>query len=310
MRRAVAISFVIGWALALILLAPDIKHFLLTHPWWHSLLAAVPELAVPVLAGFELRHSAEANTLRAEANDLRTEANRRRAEATELQLQIGKLTAQLGAERNEHLQQIAENTKKPITQAEKRANILRKYIGANIAVSERQGYVATTPQLVEVSNDNIASLFIPYSNTTGRAFLFNVHCDDLEITEIPQGNCPIRLKVLKRYGADVLLGEITKWEDRDQPAAIPVFSKGDCVGYATFVKPGSPETRTLYVYASKDGTNSFLLVTSTGQTPTGNNVEISKQFAVMYVEYLAAGFHRSTAASGSSKQYPVYLSQY
>ena len=209
-----------------------------------------------------------------------------------------------------HLQQIAENTRKPVTQAERKADILRKYLGANVSVSEGPGGWPNAPELVEVNNDNIVSLFTPHGYSSGRASSVNVHCDDLEITEIPQGSCPIRLKVLKRHGDPVRLGEITKWADRFQKEAVPVFAKGDCVGYVTFAKPGSPERRSLYVYESKDGANSFLLEASTGETPTGDNVEISKRFAIMYVEYLAAGFTRSSASSGGGQRYPLFLSQY
>src|SRR5258708_11157404 len=106
MRRPLAVAAVLGTVFVLILLWSDIKDFLWTHPWWHSFLVAVPVICSTILACLELRHSGEANTLRAEANRLR-------AEAIELQNQIGNLSAQLAAERNEHLQQIAENTKKP-----------------------------------------------------------------------------------------------------------------------------------------------------------------------------------------------------
>jgi len=303
MRRAVVIAAIIGWVFALILFWPDIKDFLWTHPWWHSFLVAIPGIAVPILAWFELRHSAEANALRADANRLRAEAN-------VLQDQIGQLTVELNAERNAHLQQIAENTKKPVTQAERNANILRRHLGANVAVSEGQGGWPTAPEIVEVSDDNIVSLFTPHGYSSGRAFCVNVHCDDLEIIEIPQGSCPIRLKVLKRHGDPVQLGEITKWADRFQKEAVPVFAKGDCVGSVTFAKPGSPERRSLYVYASKDGDNSFLLEASTGERPMGDNVEISKRFAVQYVEYLAAGFTRSSASAGGGQRYQLFLPQY
>jgi hypothetical protein len=146
MRRAVAIAAVIGWLFAFFLLLPDIKNFLQTHPLWYVLLAAVPGIALLVLAWFGLRDSAEANTLRADANRLRSEQNA-------LQNQIGELTAELAAERNKHLQEIAENTK--------------------------------------------------------------------------------------------------------QPADIPVFAKGGMAYHAAYSK-GSSERRTLYVYAAKDGSNSFL----------------------------------------------------
>jgi hypothetical protein len=187
MRRTVAIAAIIGWVFALFLLLPDIKNFLLTHPWWHSLLAAVPGIAVLVLAWFELRDSAEANTLRADANRLRSEQN-------DLQNQIGELTAELAAERNKHLQQIAENTK---------------------------------------------------------------------------------------------------------PADIPAFAKGGMAYHATYSK-GASERRTIYVYAAKDGSNSFLLEASTGQRALGNNEEISKRFSVLQIEFESAGFERTNSGTGGT----------
>jgi hypothetical protein len=188
MRRAVAIAAIIGWVFTLFLLLPDIKNFLLTHPLWHSLLAAVPAIAVPVLAWFELRHSAEANTLPADASRLRSEQN-------DLQNQIDKLTAELAAGRNKHLQEIAANT--------------------------------------------------------------------------------------------------------DKPADIPVFAKGGMAYHAAYSK-GSSERRTIYVYAAKDGSNSFLLEASTGQRITGNNEEISKRFSVLQIEYEAAGFVRTNSGTGGT----------
>ena len=188
MRRAVAIAAIIGWVFTLLLLLPDIKTFLLMHPWWDSLLAAVPGIAVPVLAWFELRHSAEANTVRADANRLRSEQN-------DLQNQIGELTSELAAERNKHLQPIAENTK---------------------------------------------------------------------------------------------------------PADIPVFTKGGMAFHATYSSKGSSEKRTIYVYAAKDGSNSFLLEASTGQRITGNNEEISKRFSVLQIEFEAAGFDRTNSGTGGT----------
>jgi hypothetical protein len=65
-RRAVAISSILALILAVFLLRSDIKNFLLIHPWWQSLIASLPGIAVPVLAYFELRHSGEANSLRTE----------------------------------------------------------------------------------------------------------------------------------------------------------------------------------------------------------------------------------------------------
>lgn len=188
MRRTVAIAAVIGWMFAFFLLLPDIKNFFLTHPLWYSLLAAVPGVAVLVLAWFELRGSAEANTLRADRNRLRSEQNA-------LENQLAELTAELAAERNKHLQEVAEN---------------------------------------------------PH-----------------------------------------------------EPADIPVFAKGGMAYHATYNK-GSSDRRTIYVYAAKDGSNSFLLETSTGQRVTGNNEEISKQFSVLQIENEAAGFERTNSGTGGT----------
>ena len=120
------------------LLRSAVKDFLWIHPWWHSFLVAVPAIALPILASFELRHSGEANTLRAEANALED--------------QLGTLSAELDAERNKHLRQIADNTKKPVTQAERNAATLRKHLRANVTVEQEHGTWPGTPEIVEVQN--------------------------------------------------------------------------------------------------------------------------------------------------------------
>ena len=303
MKRAFAIAVVVELVFIIALFHSGIRDFLWAHPWWHSFLVAIPVIAVPILAWFELRHSGEANTLRAEANEHRAEANR-------LRDRIVELTNELDTERNRHLQQIADNTKRPVTLAEKNAETLRKHLRAKVTVAEEKADFGTmTPEIVEVSDDNIVTLFVPRGYTSSIAWCFRVQCGELEITEIPHGSCPLRLKSLKRYGPpDVRLGEITRWEDRDQPAAIPAFAKGDSAYNATFVKPGSPERRTLSVFTSRDGANSFMLEASTGETATGNNVEISKRYSMMYVEFRAAGFTRSTAGTGVTK-YPLFIAQ-
>lgn len=113
MKRPIAITIVlVDLVIVVVLFYSDIKNFLATHPWWQSFLAASPEIALAVFAWIESRHSGEANTLRAEANDERAEANRLRG-------RIAELTSELDAERNKHLQQIADNTKQPVTRAEK-----------------------------------------------------------------------------------------------------------------------------------------------------------------------------------------------
>lgn len=300
MRRVFAIAAVVESLLVAAVFHSDIKDFLWTHPWWLDILAALPGIAVPVLAWFELGHSAEANTLRADANGLRSEANH-------LQERIAEITAERDAERNKHLGQIADNTKKPVTQAEKNADILSKHLRATVAVSEGQGdWGANRPEIVEVGDDNIATLFVPRGHTSSTSWCVRVHCGDLEITDIPIGSCPLQLKVLKRYGPDIRLGEITRWEDRLQPAATPAFAKGDSAYNATFVKPGSSERRSLSIFTSKDGANSFLLEASTGETAIGDNVEISKRFMMMYVEFLAVGFTRNSAGTGRTA-YPLFI---
>ena len=283
----------------LIVLHSDIKDFLWTHPWWHSFLVALPTIALPILAYFESRHSGEANTLRIEANGLRAEAN-------VLQGRIANLTTELDAERNKHLEQIAKNTEKAVTPAEKNADTLRKHLRAKVTVSEEHGDWSDTPEIAEVSDDNIVTLFTPRSYSLSRAWCVRVHCGELEITDIPQDSCPLRLKVLKRYGPDVQLGEITKWEDRFQPAAAPTFAKGGAAYYATYTKPGSSEKRSLYVYASADGKNSFLLEALTGEKIIGDNKEISKRFMILQIEYQAAGFGRSSSGTGGSP-HPLFI---
>ena len=270
-----------------VLLHAAIKDFLWTHPWWHSFLAAVPAMAVPILAYFEWRHSGEANGLRIEANALRK--------------RIADLTAELDTERNKHLQQIARNTEKSATQAEKNADTLRRHLRAKVTVNEERGVDwSNTPEIAQVSDDNIVTLFTPASHSSPSAWCIRVHCGDLEIADIPHGTCPLRLKVLKRYGPNIPLGEITRWEDHLQAAANPKFPKGDNVHYAVYNKPGSPETRSLHVYASRDGANSFLLEPSTGDRAVGDNVEISKRFMSVQIDYQAAGFGHSRSGIGSS----------
>jgi len=293
MKRAFAIAAVAELVVVVVLLRSAIKDFLWTHPWWHGFLISVPTVALPILAYFELRHSGEANTLRTQTNGLRAEAN-------VLQGRIADLTAELGAERNKHLQQIAKNTEKPVTPAEKNANTLRKHLGAKVMVSEERGNWGDTPEIAEVSDDNIVTLFTPRSYSSSSAWCVKVHCGELEITDIPQGSCPLRLKVLKRYGPDVQLGEITKWEEHFQPAGNLAFAKGGVAYHATYNKSGSPERRSLYVYASADGANSFLLEASTGERVIGDNEEISKRFMVFQIEYEVAGFGRSGSGTGGS----------
>jgi hypothetical protein len=95
MKRAFAIAVVAELVFVVVLLNSTIKHFIGTHPWWHSCLIAVPPIALLILAYFVLRNSGEENVLRTQSNALR-------AEAIVLQGRITYLTTQLEAERNKH----------------------------------------------------------------------------------------------------------------------------------------------------------------------------------------------------------------
>ena len=301
-RRVVAIASVLALILAVALLWSDIRDFLWVHPWWQSFIAALPGIALVVLAYFELRHSAEANTLRTRANDLREEANDYREEANALQRRV----AELEAERNEHLQEIARNTKRPVTQAERNSETLRQHVRSQVAVVNRDDSIwGGTTEIAEVS-DEIVTLFTPRSHTSSSAWCVQVHCSELEITRIPYGSGPLRLKILRRYGSDVQLGEITRWEDRNQPAATPSFNKGGMAYQAYYNKQGSSDRRTLHVFCSKDGANSFLLEASTGETIVADNKEISKRFMLLQIEYEAEGFTRQSSGTGGSP-YPLFI---
>ena len=295
-RWAIVGAFVIAWLLAVALLYSDIVKVLAARPWWEDLIVAVAAVAVPILAFLELRHSAEANRLRVEANGERRRANDLRADRLRLQETIGELEA----EKAGHLAQIAANTQRPVAQAQRNADILRRHIGACVSVTEGNGGWPSTPLIVEVSDANIAMLFTPSAGSNPVAWCVQVDCGELEISEIPRGSCPLQVHVRRRYGPNVQLGEITKWEDRNLPAAAPVFHKGGNVYHATFSKPGSAETRSLHVYASADGANSFLLETSVGERVVADNDEISRRFMLYEVGYRAAGFNRSGSGTGGS----------
>jgi hypothetical protein len=299
-RWAIVASLVIAWFLAVAILYSDIVKVLAARPWWEDLIVALATVAVPILALFELRHSGEANKLRGEANDERRKANDLRTEANQLREKNAQLAVALDAERNKQLAQIATNTARPVTPAERNAETLRRHKGACVSVTEGQGSWPSTPLIVEVSDTDVVTLFTPSAGSNPQASCVQVDCSELDIVEIPHGSCPLRLHVRRRCGAAVQLGEITRWEDRNVPAATPTFNKGGNVHYTTFSKQGSSETRGLYVYASADGSNSFLLEASTGERIVADNVEISKRFALLAVDYLATGFSRGNSGTGGS----------
>lgn len=296
MKRVFAIAVVTDFCLAVLLLHAHIKDFLWTHPWWHSFLAALPGIAAPILAYMDVRHSVEANGLRTEANVL--------------QRKIADLTKELDTERNKHLQQIAANIRQPQSLAERNAERLRKYLRKRTTVSEGNGsWGAGGAEIVEINQDNILTLFVPAGYASSSAYAVSVRCDELEVIEEPVGGCAVQLRILKRYGDTRQLGQIRNWDERGGAPPQPL-PRGANAYRADYNKPGSPTRRGIYVFAPTDGNPQYTLVTLEDGRETGimydNNVEISKKFAVIQVQYRAEGFSCAGSASGVSPD-PLYI---
>jgi len=298
-KRAVIIASGVILILLSILFHTGAMVWLAENPWFHSALVDGPALALVIIALLELRHSGEANEERKKANAFRDEANALRNEANELRREMNRLTEALDAERNKNLQLIAQNTKPQPTKAQKHAAILRKYIGKTASITEGDVAWVATPEIVEVNEDDILTLFTPKGTNSSYALGTWVHCGDLEVVEMPHGDCPVRINVLKRYGPDVKLGEIARWEDRNQPAAaVPVIEKGQIAWHAFYGKGGSAEVRSLHIFQAADGSNRFILEAKPGGIYTGDNVDISKQFMARQVEFFAERFERRSSGSG------------
>jgi glutaredoxin len=279
----------------------------------------LPELGT-VIAVFELHHSAKANELRNERNKLANANNKLQeaqntlaednntlaAENNRLAEGNNELQRKLQSERNEHLAEIARQMHRPQTEAEKNAVKLRQHLGSPVvALNGDNGRWGGGPLIAEVTDDNIVAIFCP-AQQGSEAFVVYADCKDLEVIENPIGSCPLQVKVNKRYGSHIQLGEIKRWEDRKTPSAEPAFERGGAAYNAQFKKPESPETRTLTIYTSKDGANSFLLEASTGKPFVGNNKAVSIRFLSQQVEYLSDGFQRSLAGTGESR-YPLFV---
>jgi hypothetical protein len=253
------------------------------HDAVFGLLIGVPTL---VLAYLEFLHNGEANELRQRAARAHEEANA--------------LTTKYDAERNEYLAKIAELMKRPPTKAQRNAQILRKYLRKCVVVTQLAGGWPSPPEIVDVSEDNIVSLFMPKSLHSSTASLTLVDCEYVAIVEYQQGSCPISMSVSVQHGRTVMLGEITRWEDRETPAAKPEFPKGPSVLTAMYDKPGTAERRALTIYASQNDPDSFLLESSESERDEGSGLEVSKRYAARHIGYRAEGFirrnyHRSGA---------------
>ena len=284
--------------------------------WAHSVLKSIlvmlPEFGT-VIAVFELHHSAKANELRNERNELAKAnnlledvRNALAASNNKLAEEYKELQRQVQTERNEHLAEIARQIQRPKTVAERNASKLREYLGSPVVVfNGDDSRWAGTPQIAEVSDGNIVALFLPMQQGS-QANVIHADCRDIEIVEIAQGSCPLQVKVNRRHGNPIQLGEITKWEDRKTPSATPLFERGGFAYNAQFRKPGSPETRKLSIYSSKDGANSFLLEASTGERFVGNNKAVSIRFLSQQVEYFSDGFQSNGASTGESR-HPLFV---
>lgn len=291
LMRAFVYAVLADAAIAVLVLHDAIKSFLWTHPWWHSFLVAVPTMALPIIAILELRHSGEIVELTKQKLVLQKELD------TERNKQLGNLG---------HLGQIAEHIKPPTTVAEKNAAKLLKHKDQMVSIFKDGGHVTDTPQIVEISDDNIVSLFFPVSMHMSSAELWMVDCAEVEIVDFPHGSCPIRMNVNKLHGPAVRLGEITRWEDRHKPTAKPTIEKGQMAWRQNFIKVNSPEKRDLIIFGARDGSNAYILEAQPIGVFTGDNVEISKRASSLRIDYLNEGFKSGGYGTGISA-YPIYL---
>ena len=156
---------------------------------------------------------------------------------------------------------------------------------------------------MEVSEDDILTLFTPAGYSSSSAFAVHVQCDQLQIVEVPVGGCALQIKVLERYGATIQLGDIRRWEDRKIPATAH-RPRGKNVFHSTYHLEGSSNRRGIYIYAPTEGNPQYTLVTVADNKETcalyGDHIDISKRFAIVQIEWLAEGFQRDAGGSGGS----------
>jgi len=69
-------------------------------------------------------------------------------------------------------------------------------------------------EIVNVSEDNILTLFVPAGFSSATAYSVLVHCDKLQVVEEPVGGCTLQIRILERYEDTIHWGEIRKWEER------------------------------------------------------------------------------------------------
>jgi hypothetical protein len=274
-----------------------IYSFLRTPGWiqglWAVVLLALPDAGI-VIALIELRHSGEANQLREERNRLAKENNDLTRKVHEIQ-----------EESNKRLAEIASNVQRPPTKAERNAVTLRKFLSRKAVVHEGTGHWGSAAEIADVLPDNIVALFVP-SNYASQAWCAYVECDQIDIVERPQGAFALELTIHKRYGGAVMLGEITRWEDRKISQADATFDRGDLSYQVMFTKQASSETRTISIYASKDGANLFMMEVSTGERFVGTNKSVSIRALSQMVEFRSEGFTRGPLRTGTTP-FPLFI---
>jgi hypothetical protein len=318
MRRVFIIAAIAEACIIALVLHGEVKDFFYAHPWWQSFVAALPGIAVPVLAWFELRHSGEANVLRAEANDFRAEANSQRlranalqeeqnksvAEIARLQAEIARLTKELDTERNKHLQQIASNTQRRKGEAEINGEALRKYIGQRAFVNEGDGYWGGGAVIAEVNDNNIVTLFVPASFNNSQAYGQAVRCDRLHIVEEPTGGCAVQISIIERYGKPTFYGEARSWAERNVKPAHAGMTRGANVFNAQYRKDGSPKLRHIYIYDAAEGSPNFTMAAIEDLKETdswqGSQADIENKFAIVQLEWVRQGYHWA-GGGGSGK---------
>jgi hypothetical protein len=322
MRKTFVYAVLADLVIAAIVLHNQILEFLLSHPWWISVIAALPEIAVPILAWFELRHSREANELRAEANNQRIHANTLQEEANELRgkqakslatiaevqavnIQLQTENVKLQAERNEALSRIALNTQRVPTEAENNARILKKYLGQRAFVTQAgANWGSGGAVIAEVNENNILTLFNPAGYSSSRAWGQPVRCDKLHVVEVPAGSCPVQINIVERYGNMTDYGEAKSWDERNVQPTHVGMPRGQNVFNAQYRKEGSPRLRHIYVYGSTDGSPNYTMVTLEDEKElnswSSSKLDVEKKFAVVQVEWADEKyFHNGGGGSGS-----------
>ena len=311
MTRKLGIVACVWLALMATALHSEIKDFLFVHTWIFSALCAAPALLIALV---EVMHSSKANELHADANRLQDEANRLQDEANEAQEEAAryyeranKYREEANSERaraNEALARIAEHTKRPPTKSEMNAETLKKYLRKIAQVTNADGSSWPKPAEIVEIKDGIVTLFTPASSSSPEALGIRAHCDKVEAIEGAGGL--LMLKIVERYGMPENLGQISRWEERENARAVPQFQSGPNVFRTEFSKAGTAERHYLNVFESADGQNSYMLVSSTGKDYYGDNIEISRLFLLTQLELETKGFTLSGSGTGGSKVSSVH----